>query len=167
MCFAGWINAILTPVDCLAFSGHFVHNLSVEMQMRFGHMNIQSRYTSHLSHRNESYRNSFNLLTTSRVVTGFYLEVFVCGFSLKIVRNIYLYIYIYLYIWSCCIASRLIYPWRLSTERTKSRSGSRWSLSHRSPTLRQRAGTWADTCWSDSKVNMESRLHICVNTHSD
>uniref|UniRef100_A0A8C6M5R1 PHD finger protein 2 n=1 Tax=Nothobranchius furzeri TaxID=105023 RepID=A0A8C6M5R1_NOTFU len=29
-----WINAILTPVDCLAFSGHFVHNLSVEMQMR-------------------------------------------------------------------------------------------------------------------------------------
>uniref|UniRef100_A0A673AQG4 Lysine-specific demethylase PHF2 n=1 Tax=Sphaeramia orbicularis TaxID=375764 RepID=A0A673AQG4_9TELE len=31
---SGWINAILTPVDCLAFSGHFVHNLSVEMQMR-------------------------------------------------------------------------------------------------------------------------------------
>ncbi|CAF95997.1 unnamed protein product, partial [Tetraodon nigroviridis] len=32
----GWINAMLTPVDCLAFSGHFIHNLSVEMQMRFG-----------------------------------------------------------------------------------------------------------------------------------
>ncbi|XP_061687384.1 lysine-specific demethylase phf2 isoform X8 [Syngnathoides biaculeatus] len=32
--YIGWINAILTPVDCLAFSGHFVHNLSVEMQMR-------------------------------------------------------------------------------------------------------------------------------------
>uniref|UniRef100_A0A8C3AHU8 Lysine-specific demethylase PHF2 n=1 Tax=Cyclopterus lumpus TaxID=8103 RepID=A0A8C3AHU8_CYCLU len=31
---SGWINAILTPVDCLAFSGHFIHNLSVEMQMR-------------------------------------------------------------------------------------------------------------------------------------
>ncbi|XP_063071848.1 lysine-specific demethylase phf2 isoform X2 [Engraulis encrasicolus] len=31
---SGWINAILTPVDCLSFSGHFVHNLSVEMQMR-------------------------------------------------------------------------------------------------------------------------------------
>ncbi|XP_034023253.1 LOW QUALITY PROTEIN: lysine-specific demethylase phf2 [Thalassophryne amazonica] len=31
---SGWINAILTPVDCLAFSGHFVHNLSAEMQMR-------------------------------------------------------------------------------------------------------------------------------------
>uniref|UniRef100_A0A668TIS2 Lysine-specific demethylase PHF2 n=1 Tax=Oreochromis aureus TaxID=47969 RepID=A0A668TIS2_OREAU len=31
---SGWINAVLTPVDCLAFSGHFVHNLSVEMQMR-------------------------------------------------------------------------------------------------------------------------------------
>uniref|UniRef100_A0A671TC16 Lysine-specific demethylase PHF2 n=1 Tax=Sinocyclocheilus anshuiensis TaxID=1608454 RepID=A0A671TC16_9TELE len=31
---SGWINAILTPVDCLAFSGHFVHSLSVEMQMR-------------------------------------------------------------------------------------------------------------------------------------
>lgn len=28
---------MLTPVDCLAFSGHFIHNLSVEMQMRFGH----------------------------------------------------------------------------------------------------------------------------------
>ncbi|CDQ86113.1 unnamed protein product, partial [Oncorhynchus mykiss] len=32
--FPGWINAVLTPVDTLAFSGHFVHNLSVEMQMR-------------------------------------------------------------------------------------------------------------------------------------
>ncbi|KAM4581713.1 lysine-specific demethylase phf2 isoform 1-T1 [Fundulus diaphanus] len=31
---SGWINAVLTPVDCLAFSGHFVHNLSVEIQMR-------------------------------------------------------------------------------------------------------------------------------------
>ncbi|XP_038145086.1 lysine-specific demethylase phf2, partial [Cyprinodon tularosa] len=31
---SGWINAVLTPVDCLAFCGHFVHNLSVEMQMR-------------------------------------------------------------------------------------------------------------------------------------
>uniref|UniRef100_A0AAR2JS55 Lysine-specific demethylase PHF2 n=1 Tax=Pygocentrus nattereri TaxID=42514 RepID=A0AAR2JS55_PYGNA len=31
---SGWINAVLTPVDCLAFSGHFVHNMSVEMQMR-------------------------------------------------------------------------------------------------------------------------------------
>lgn len=31
---AGWINAVLTPVDCLAFAGHFVHSLSVEMQMR-------------------------------------------------------------------------------------------------------------------------------------
>ncbi|KPP64805.1 lysine-specific demethylase phf2-like [Scleropages formosus] len=31
---AGWIYAVLTPVDGLAFSGHFVHSLSVEMQMR-------------------------------------------------------------------------------------------------------------------------------------
>ncbi|XP_062842260.1 lysine-specific demethylase phf2 [Trichomycterus rosablanca] len=31
---SGWINAVLTPVDSLAFAGHFVHNLSVEMQMR-------------------------------------------------------------------------------------------------------------------------------------
>ncbi|XP_041080951.1 lysine-specific demethylase phf2 isoform X2 [Polyodon spathula] len=31
---SGWIYATLTPVDCLAFSGHFLHNLSVEMQMR-------------------------------------------------------------------------------------------------------------------------------------
>uniref|UniRef100_A0A3Q2CUB3 PHD finger protein 2 n=1 Tax=Cyprinodon variegatus TaxID=28743 RepID=A0A3Q2CUB3_CYPVA len=30
-----WINAVLTPVDCLAFCGHFVHNLSVEMQMAY------------------------------------------------------------------------------------------------------------------------------------
>ncbi|XP_029103832.1 lysine-specific demethylase phf2 isoform X2 [Scleropages formosus] len=31
---SGWIYAVLTPVDGLAFSGHFVHSLSVEMQMR-------------------------------------------------------------------------------------------------------------------------------------
>uniref|UniRef100_A0A452UM78 GRC5 n=1 Tax=Ursus maritimus TaxID=29073 RepID=A0A452UM78_URSMA len=30
----GWIYATLTPVDCLAFAGHFLHSLSVEMQMR-------------------------------------------------------------------------------------------------------------------------------------
>lgn len=32
--FKGWIYATLTPVDCLAFAGHFLHSLSVEMQMR-------------------------------------------------------------------------------------------------------------------------------------
>ncbi|XP_036595539.1 lysine-specific demethylase PHF2 [Trichosurus vulpecula] len=31
---SGWIYATLTPVDCLAFSGHFLHSLSIEMQMR-------------------------------------------------------------------------------------------------------------------------------------
>ncbi|XP_025840269.1 lysine-specific demethylase PHF2 isoform X1 [Vulpes vulpes] len=31
---SGWIYATLTPVDCLAFAGHFLHSLSVEMQMR-------------------------------------------------------------------------------------------------------------------------------------
>ncbi|KAM8930050.1 lysine-specific demethylase PHF2 isoform 1-T1 [Pelodytes ibericus] len=31
---SGWIYATLTPVDCLAFSGHFLHSLSCEMQMR-------------------------------------------------------------------------------------------------------------------------------------
>ncbi|XP_040215239.1 lysine-specific demethylase PHF2 isoform X4 [Rana temporaria] len=31
---SGWIYATLTPMDCLAFSGHFLHSLSVEMQMR-------------------------------------------------------------------------------------------------------------------------------------
>uniref|UniRef100_W5N9M6 Lysine-specific demethylase PHF2 n=1 Tax=Lepisosteus oculatus TaxID=7918 RepID=W5N9M6_LEPOC len=31
---SGWISATLAPVDCLAFSGHFLHNLSIEMQMR-------------------------------------------------------------------------------------------------------------------------------------
>lgn len=40
-CMAGWINAVLTPVDCLAFSGHFVHSLSVEMQMR----SVSSNYS--------------------------------------------------------------------------------------------------------------------------
>lgn len=30
----GWIYATLTPVDCLAFAGHFLHSLSMEMQMR-------------------------------------------------------------------------------------------------------------------------------------
>uniref|UniRef100_G3TZ82 PHD finger protein 2 n=1 Tax=Loxodonta africana TaxID=9785 RepID=G3TZ82_LOXAF len=31
---SGWIYATLTPVDCLAFAGHFLHSLSVETQMR-------------------------------------------------------------------------------------------------------------------------------------
>ncbi|XP_069592855.1 lysine-specific demethylase PHF2 isoform X5 [Ranitomeya imitator] len=31
---SGWVYATLTPVDCLAFSGHFLHSMSVEMQMR-------------------------------------------------------------------------------------------------------------------------------------
>ncbi|KAM7040880.1 lysine-specific demethylase PHF2 isoform 1-T1 [Acridotheres tristis] len=31
---SGWIYATLTPVDCLAFAGHFLHSLSMEMQMR-------------------------------------------------------------------------------------------------------------------------------------
>nr|XP_033782294.1 lysine-specific demethylase PHF2 isoform X1 [Geotrypetes seraphini] len=30
----GWIYATLTAVDCLAFAGHFLHSISVEMQMR-------------------------------------------------------------------------------------------------------------------------------------
>uniref|UniRef100_A0A8C5R3W2 PHD finger protein 2 n=1 Tax=Leptobrachium leishanense TaxID=445787 RepID=A0A8C5R3W2_9ANUR len=31
---SGWIYATLTPVDCLAFSGHFLNSLNCEMQMR-------------------------------------------------------------------------------------------------------------------------------------
>uniref|UniRef100_A0A4W3IF93 PHD finger protein 2 n=1 Tax=Callorhinchus milii TaxID=7868 RepID=A0A4W3IF93_CALMI len=31
---SGWIYATLTPVDCLAFGGHFLHSLNIEMQMR-------------------------------------------------------------------------------------------------------------------------------------
>ncbi|XP_032893070.1 lysine-specific demethylase PHF2 [Amblyraja radiata] len=31
---SGWIYATLTPVDCLAFGGHFLHSLNIEMQLR-------------------------------------------------------------------------------------------------------------------------------------
>ncbi|XP_018096560.1 histone lysine demethylase PHF8 isoform X1 [Xenopus laevis] len=30
----GWIHAVLTPVDCLAFGGNFLHSLSIAMQLR-------------------------------------------------------------------------------------------------------------------------------------
>ncbi|XP_028669182.1 histone lysine demethylase PHF8 [Erpetoichthys calabaricus] len=30
----GWIHAVLTPVDCLAFGGNFLHSLNIEMQLR-------------------------------------------------------------------------------------------------------------------------------------
>ncbi|KAF3812983.1 hypothetical protein GH733_019034, partial [Mirounga leonina] len=29
----GWIHAVLTPVDCLAFGGNFLHSLNIEMQL--------------------------------------------------------------------------------------------------------------------------------------
>lgn len=32
--FAGWIHAVLTPVDCLAFGGNFLHSLNIDMQLR-------------------------------------------------------------------------------------------------------------------------------------
>uniref|UniRef100_A0A3B3VHV4 PHD finger protein 8 n=1 Tax=Poecilia latipinna TaxID=48699 RepID=A0A3B3VHV4_9TELE len=31
----GWIHAVLTPVDCLAFGGNFLHSLNIDMQLRF------------------------------------------------------------------------------------------------------------------------------------
>ncbi|TFJ98308.1 Histone lysine demethylase PHF8 [Platysternon megacephalum] len=31
----GWIHAVLTPVDCLAFGGNFLHSLNIEMQLKF------------------------------------------------------------------------------------------------------------------------------------
>ncbi|KAF6091228.1 PHD finger protein 8 [Phyllostomus discolor] len=31
---AGWIHAVLTPVDCLAFGGNFLHSLNIEMQLK-------------------------------------------------------------------------------------------------------------------------------------
>ncbi|XP_041130271.1 histone lysine demethylase PHF8 isoform X2 [Polyodon spathula] len=30
----GWIHSVLTPVDCLAFGGNFLHSLNIEMQLR-------------------------------------------------------------------------------------------------------------------------------------
>lgn len=76
VCSAGWINAILTPVDCLAFSGHFVHNLSVEMQMRFERTNIESRFTTQFCEESLErlgfYRPGFHPV----VSTGFKLAVF-------------------------------------------------------------------------------------------
>uniref|UniRef100_A0A3P9GYR0 PHD finger protein 8 n=1 Tax=Oryzias latipes TaxID=8090 RepID=A0A3P9GYR0_ORYLA len=30
----GWIHAVLTPVDCLAFGGNFLHSLNIDMQIR-------------------------------------------------------------------------------------------------------------------------------------
>ncbi|KAL2104074.1 hypothetical protein ACEWY4_000942 [Coilia grayii] len=30
----GWIHSVLTPVDCLAFGGNFLHSLSIDMQLR-------------------------------------------------------------------------------------------------------------------------------------
>lgn len=32
--FPGWIHAVLTPVDCLAFGGNFLHSLNIDMQLR-------------------------------------------------------------------------------------------------------------------------------------
>lgn len=37
-CPMSWIPSTLTPVDCLAFAGHFLHSLSVEMQMSRAHL---------------------------------------------------------------------------------------------------------------------------------
>ena len=34
ICFPGWIHAVLTPVDCLAFGGNFLHSLNIDMQLR-------------------------------------------------------------------------------------------------------------------------------------
>ncbi|XP_015278974.1 PREDICTED: histone lysine demethylase PHF8 [Gekko japonicus] len=31
---SGWIHAVLTPVDCLAFGGNFLHSLNIEMQLK-------------------------------------------------------------------------------------------------------------------------------------
>lgn len=31
---AGWIHAVLTSQDCMAFGGNFLHNLSIGMQLR-------------------------------------------------------------------------------------------------------------------------------------
>ncbi|KAL1765849.1 histone lysine demethylase PHF8 isoform X2 [Sigmodon hispidus] len=37
----GWIHAMLTPVDCLAFGGNFLHSLNIEMQLKAYEMEKQ------------------------------------------------------------------------------------------------------------------------------
>lgn len=32
---SGWIHAVLTSQDCMAFGGNFLHNLNIGMQLRF------------------------------------------------------------------------------------------------------------------------------------
>ena len=32
---AGWIHAVLTSQDCMAFGGNFLHNLNIGMQLRY------------------------------------------------------------------------------------------------------------------------------------
>uniref|UniRef100_UPI00358F12BC histone lysine demethylase PHF8-like isoform X3 n=1 Tax=Myxine glutinosa TaxID=7769 RepID=UPI00358F12BC len=34
----GWIHAVLTPVDCIAFGGNFLHNLNIALQFRVSEM---------------------------------------------------------------------------------------------------------------------------------
>ncbi|CAN0063360.1 unnamed protein product [Lampetra planeri] len=34
----GWIHGVLTPVDCIAFGGNFLHNLNIGMQLRVSEM---------------------------------------------------------------------------------------------------------------------------------
>ena len=34
VCVSGWIHAVLTPVDCVAFGGNFLHSLNIDMQLR-------------------------------------------------------------------------------------------------------------------------------------
>lgn len=36
----GWIHAVLTPVDCLAFGGNFLHSLNIDMQLRLVSSNL-------------------------------------------------------------------------------------------------------------------------------
>ena len=31
----GWIHAVLTPIDSLVFGGNFLHNLQIELQIRY------------------------------------------------------------------------------------------------------------------------------------
>lgn len=34
LCSPGWIHAVLTSQDCMAFGGNFLHNLNIGMQLR-------------------------------------------------------------------------------------------------------------------------------------
>lgn len=62
---SGWIHAVLTPVDCLAFGGNFLHSLNIDMQLRWDDVSV-------------------HLLTLSSTALGFFIGQFFLSFHQSI-----------------------------------------------------------------------------------